>query len=251
VGRLIRSKAALVVAAAVVGGWLGYSIVGTKASEQAAQTTAVQASQDLAAVCATDPAATAAVGADCPKAQAIAAAQTVDPAVVEPSDGKKGDRGPGVRSTEVRPDGHLLVTYDDGRQVDAGQVVGPGGVGLAAVALTAGHLIVTWTDGRVQDLGQVVGDPARSIASVGQLDDRLIITYDDGTTQDAGALPRGDKGDTGAPGPDCRPGYNPVETGEVVGTDGTRYSRSVTCVDPGSAVQEPEPTPPADMPEGG
>jgi hypothetical protein len=226
---VIRSKTVLVLAAIVLGGYLGYEIVGTKASEQQALTTAGELAAPVMATCDTDPAAAAKIGeAACAKAAEVVA----DPAVPTPAkDGKDGDRGPGVRSTEIRADGHLVVIYDDGRQVDAGQVVGPSGVGLAAVVITNGRLVITYSDGRTEDLGRVVGDPGRGVKSIDQVDGRLVITYDDGSTQDAGPLPVAE----GPPGPACPAGFSPIETGRVLGADGTSYERSITCVDPASA----------------
>lgn len=53
------------------------------------------------------------------------------------------------------------------------------------------------------------------------------------------------------PAPACPDGFEPVETGEARGTDGTRYARSITCVDPDSAMPPPpttDPPPTSDPP---
>lgn len=44
--------------------------------------------------------------------------------------------------------------------------------------------------------------------------------------------------------PVCPNGFEPVETGEARGADGTRYARSITCVDPASAMPPPTSDPP-------
>lgn len=233
--RLIRSRPLLVVVAVLLGGYLGYSIVGASAAEQQARSTAGRLAQPLAAVCATVPGAAARAGERaCETAKQTAAAI---PVPVPGRDGRDGARGIGVASTEIRSDGHLLVIYDDGRQVDAGPVVGPAGAGLAAAVLTDGHLVLTYSDGRTQDLGPVVGDTGRGIASVAQVDGRLLVTYDDGTTSDAGPLPAGPAGVPGPPGGACRDGYAAVDGGAVTAADGRRYERSTVCVDPTSEVQ--------------
>lgn len=209
--------------------WLGSSSYGSSTSVQQARTTAEVLAAPLVSVCDSVPAAAAEAGTSaCDTARRVLAA---DPAAAPPP--RDGVDGRGIRSTEVRPaDGHLVVTYDDGTHTDVGQVVGPGGVGLAAAVVTDGRLVLTWTDGRTQDLGRIVGENGRGIATVGQVDGRLIITYDDGTSSDAGPLPRG------APGPTCPDGQTAVATGQVTASDGTTYSRSTTCVDPTSAVTE-------------
>lgn len=183
---------ALVAAALAVGGWLGYSIVGTKASEQAAVNTAVEFAAPLASVCATDPGVAAGAGADCPQAQAVAATQAV----------VTGPAGRGISGTAIVM-GRLIVTYDDGTRLDLGAVAGrtgTPGTGITGSAIVDGSLILTFSDGQTRNVGRIVGEPGRGVASLAVVEGRLIVTYNDGTTQDAGALPAGPAGPSGAPG---------------------------------------------------
>jgi hypothetical protein len=192
----------------------------------------------------------------------------------EPIPAAPAEAGRGITGTSINPAGHLIIAYSDGTTDDVGVVVGAAGAdgepgrGIAGTVLDGGRLVITYTDGSRVDVGPVVGadgadgedgadgrdgEPGRGVVSTDQVDGRLIISYTDGSTEDAGPLlvgPQGPQGDTGRPGPDCPEGFEPVETGPTVGADGTRYGRSITCVDPSSALPpttaptpDPEPSP--------
>lgn len=235
-GRLIRSRGLLVAVAILLGGGVGYSIVDGEVSEQQAEMTAQEVAQPLARLCEVVPGEAAAAGADCAQAVTVARDGT------DGRDGRDGANGRGVLGTSLT-DGRLVVTFDDGTSQDVGQVAGPAGVGITTTAIEGGRLVVSYSDGQAMDVGPVVGPAGRGIASLDGSSGRLLVTLTDGDVLDAGPLPagedgtdgdRGPAGDPGPPGPTCPEGFQPVETGEAVGEDGTRYSRSITCVDPAS-----------------
>ena len=89
--------------------------------------------------------------------------------------GQDGKDGRGVKSFEVNDEGHLMVTYSDGKTADLGKVTvdatdgqdgaqgepgqdGENGRGIANLEVNEdGELIATYTDGETQNLGRVVG----------------------------------------------------------------------------------------------
>lgn len=78
--------------------------------------------------------------------------------------GLQGEEGVSVTAAAVDPNGHLIITYSDVSQIDAGLVVGPqgdegeAGIGVASMAVNgSGHLIVTYSDAQQADLGSVIG----------------------------------------------------------------------------------------------
>lgn len=255
ISRAGRSRALLVAAALVLGGYAGYSAVGGQLDKVAAQDSAVAAAAPVVALCDTGQRRTVEnAGGSCERAY-----DTVRTLAGKPgADGAAGPEGRGVRASTITAEGRLQITYTDGATVDLGVVVGttgaagatgatgPDGRGITGTALANGRLIVTYSDGTTVDVGQVVGRNGRSIdSSTITTEGRLQITYDDGTTEDAGALP---PGPPGPPGPACPPPYLPVETGQATGADGRVYTRSVTCVDPESLQAPPSQAPPSQMP---
>ncbi|MBN9108549.1 MAG: hypothetical protein J0I34_07180 [Pseudonocardia sp.] len=199
-----------------------------------------QVADPLAQLCAEDPAIRARVGAACGAAQAAVDSPTVQ-AAKDGSNGTNGADGRGITGTTIGADGHLVVAYSDGTTRDVGKVVGDDGRGIATTTLDGGRLVLVYSDGTRVDLGGVVGPAGRSIVAATTDGGRLVLTLDDGSTLDAGPLPAGPRGQDGQQGgqgpagPACPDGFQPVETGPVVGTDGIAYSRSITCVDPTSA----------------
>ncbi|WP_041760133.1 hypothetical protein [Pseudonocardia dioxanivorans] len=215
----------LIIAVALLGGSIAWTSVASSAAEQRAQSTAVDVARPLARICDDQPATAAAAGADCEKAAQVAA---------QPVNGRDGR---GITGTTIR-DGHLVVTYDDGTSRDVGQVVGADGRSIASTLLENGRLILVLSDGTRSDLGLITGPAGRGIAAASTDGGRLRLTLDDGSVLDAGPLPVGPKGDdgqTGAPGPTCPEGFAPIETEGATGVDGTTYARAITCVDPTSA----------------
>ncbi|MEU7817050.1 hypothetical protein [Pseudonocardia sp. NPDC049154] len=173
----------------------------------------------LLRLCETDPSVRARVGSACDTAaQAVSAA--AEP-VRDGTDGKAGVDGRGIVGTEVRDDGHLVLTYSDGAVEDVGLVVGTdgtagaSGTGIVSAATVDGHLVLTFTDGSTVDVGQIVGATGaagRGVTSTAAVGGRLIVTYSDGAVEDAGPLP------TSPPAP-------PAAQLVINRTDGT----TVTC----------------------
>lgn len=214
--------------ALLLGGGIGWASLSTSASEQRAQSTAVDVARPLARICDEQPETAVAAGADCAQATAVAS---------QPVKGDPGKDGRGITGTTIRG-GHLIVDYDDGTSRDVGQVVGSDGRSIASALIQDGRLILMISDGTRTDLGLVTGPAGRGIASASIDGGRLRLTLDDGTVLDAGPLPtgpRGADGQNGAAGPTCPAGYAPIETTGATGADGTVYGRSITCVDPASA----------------
>lgn len=171
---------------------------------------ATDAAQDLAGpvatLCASDPDARRRIGdARCDVASDVQRESSAGAVPRDGRDGDDGDDGRGIAATTLR-DGHLVVTYTDGQQVDLGVVVGPTGAtgepgrGIVDASLDAdGRLVVTYTDGVVTTVGHVVGrDGAdgRGVDRVEVRDGRLLVYYstapDDAV--DVGALPAGPAG---------------------------------------------------------
>ena len=93
--------------------------------------------------------------------------------------GEIGQTGVGIASLIVNADGHVMVTYTDGREVDGGSVLGPegprgpmgprgepglrgndGGDGASVINASinlAGQLVLTLSSGNVINAGRVVG----------------------------------------------------------------------------------------------
>lgn len=203
--------------------WVAEQIQRDNATAQLKQHTAAQEQElktvadPLARLCASDETVRAAAG--------DTACQTAARVVQIPGpQGAQGDPGRGVVSTTINDDGHLLVTYSDGDQIDVGRVVGddgePGtpGRGITAANIDSGRLVLTFSDSTTQDLGPIVGergadgqdgldgqrgpkgDPGRGIGSTEIVGGRLVITYTDGTTEDAGPVPAGPMGPAGPAG---------------------------------------------------
>lgn len=240
----------LAVAAGIVV-WLGAQAIDREVAVDDAKTTAVQQAAPLARVCAQDPAAAAAAGADC------AAAVAVVRDGVDGQAGEKGDPGVGVLGTAIVA-GRLVIAYSDGREQDVGPVVGKDGVegpegrGIAGTTVTAaGRLVVTFTDATTLDLGVVVGPAGRGIQGFDQSEGRLIVVLTDGTRVDAGPLPPGPQGAEGKQGERGEPA--PVEQSVTKHYDDGSSERCVrsggTDVDPvQSCTRTP---PPGEQDEGG
>lgn len=84
-------------------------------------------------------------------------------------DGDNGADGVGIVSALPNKSGHLVVTYTDGRTVDAGKVVGPPGrdgqngapgISVTGVSVSGSyHLLVTLSNGAVTDAGELPAGP--------------------------------------------------------------------------------------------
>lgn len=200
-GRLIRSRAALLVAVALLAALIGGAAVRSVLDEQAAEVTVEAQAGSLDRLCRSQPVEAARAGANCAQAAQIVR-DGADGA--DGRDGVDGRDGRGVLRTDITEGGRLVVAYDDGQVVDVGPVVGadgetgPEGRGITGTVVTGGRLVVTYTDGEVADLGRVVGADGRGVASLDGSSGRLLVTLDDGEVIDAGPLP---PGPAGPPGP--------------------------------------------------
>jgi hypothetical protein len=152
----------------------------------------------LATLCSQDEAQARAAGADCERANQVAA-------------GRNGADGRGVVGTSLT-DGILVVTYSDGTSTKVGRVSGQDGQdgtagapgrGIATTTIENGRLIVLFTDGTRADHGPVVGPAGVGIASVAAVAGRLQVTLTDGRVIDVGPLPEGPAGRDGTNGKDA------------------------------------------------
>lgn len=158
-----------------------------------------EVSDPLAALCAENPVIRVRVGAACDTAALVVSAPPGMPPAAGLA-GRDGTDGRGITSTFLRDDGHLIITYTDGRQSDAGLVVGQtgrDGAGIVSALLVDRRLILTFTAGTTVDVGRVVGEPGRGVTSTEIADGRLVVTYSDGTAEDAGPVPPGPEGPPG------------------------------------------------------
>ena len=109
----------------------------------------------------------------------------------------------GAIGASVNSAGHLVLTFSNGQQVDAGYVVGPqgpagSGVAYASVA-SNGHLLVTLSTGHTIDTGVVVGPQGPSGSSgassftgvVAQIEPSIVrvdATLAQGTSSGSGTI---------------------------------------------------------------
>lgn len=87
------------------------------------------------------------------------------------------DNSYGIKEIDL-VDGHLIFTFNNGDEIDAGEVKS-----IASVSFNSQrHLILVYNTGESVDLGQVKGLTSISLDA----SKHMIVTYDDGTTSDLG-----------------------------------------------------------------